>query len=569
MMNKESQFVTPSVLLFYVYLTILTVVIAFLAPLFRTRDVYHVRDGNGTKETVKALTGYLTDLKENLLMKECFNSMTKNYCSSGEENVTSLEYPSTIVIVQQSVFCPFVLVAVICVYWEERRLRSRLTNTNALVIICISFEMLHILGFIFYPVLIGPEVGFTWNDLDMGFFLGLVNIVFVWIWLFLKIYIGKKKLFKRKYKTRRRKSDPIYIAKRFIFVDQKQNQSNASLMTTSNRERKSADVHSHHVSCLGYHEGNVSELSDPLPSAGNVMNDELSNKWGPDIWQQTIYNITDGTVHFDQRQITQQPSLEKTESLRLSEGTEEEKHRMTICIKSLIEILWSPELIGIGKDAHSPGYTKINIKTIFQVKNGPVWNLYAQKKKEILNVVTDIFGGRLYSPEEFGSDIKPVKTDEAFEHIPEANFAHKLHKGINEHYLFHGTDISHVQSIIQKGFDKSISHRTMLGRGIYFTDHPVKADQYTGARDYNGQQTTCCMILARVLLGNSVITKVRNSDLTTATSAPCKLCLSVKCSHEISYKFDSLIFDGGLFREYVVYDNGLAYPEFVIYYDRV
>lgn len=87
--------------------------------------------------------------------------------------------------------------------------------------------------------------------------------------------------------------------------------------------------------------------------------------------------------------------------------------------------------------------------------------------------------------------------------------------------------------------------------------------------DHHGEQSACCMILARVLLGNSVITKVRNGDLRSATSTPCKICLKVDCVHDSSNKFDSLIFDGGLFREYVIYENQLVYPEYVIYYDRI
>lgn len=165
-----------------------------------------------------------------------------------------------------------------------------------------------------------------------------------------------------------------------------------------------------------------------------------------------------------------------SETFTCKAGNEQE----SICIKTLIYKLWCPKLVGIGKDAHSHLHSRINIKTIHHVHSQDVWQRYIKKKKDILNSVTDNRIDRLFCPEDFGADIKPVKTDDALKLIPENNLETNVDRKINEHYLFHGTNISNIHSIIQKGFDKNTCHRKMLGKGIYFTDHPVKADQYTG-----------------------------------------------------------------------------------------
>ena len=95
----------------------------------------------------------------------------------------------------------------------------------------------------------------------------------------------------------------------------------------------------------------------------------------------------------------------------------------------------------------------------------------------------------------------------------------------------------------------------------FFIIFIMYCDAFTG-RD----EPKCAMIVARVLLGHTAIQRKLDTSSHKANSAPCK-----KCFHTTSKsapKFDSLIFEGKLFREYVVYEGCLAYPEYVVKYTR-
>ncbi|KAH3870687.1 hypothetical protein DPMN_033877 [Dreissena polymorpha] len=118
------------------------------------------------------------------------------------------------------------------------------------------------------------------------------------------------------------------------------------------------------------------------------------------------------------------------------------------------------------------------------------------------------------------------------------------------------------------GFDVNKCNRSMLGRGIYFTDNVVKAYQYTQPDDGG----MCCVIMARVLLGDFVVATNHSDIPSTSIQPPCKKCMSTVCKKETGTphpRFDSVVYTGGLNKEFVVYDNWHAYPEFIIFYKRL
>ncbi|XP_053404983.1 uncharacterized protein LOC128558794 [Mercenaria mercenaria] len=235
-------------------------------------------------------------------------------------------------------------------------------------------------------------------------------------------------------------------------------------------------------------------------------------------------------------------------------------------IRNLVEKLWKPAKVGIGRDAKGLYHSSIDITDITLIGNDSVFQLYSKKKKMIEQFAATV-GGKLNPPETYATVTSPIQTA-GFGSLVKA-----LNCGINEYYLFHGTPIGNLESIERYGFFMEKYKHLMLGKGIYFTEDPVKADQYTGKGD-DVKEPLCCMILCRVLLGDGVIQRrnVKNPTMTSdATSAPCKTCLKPKpdCQCRKSTKYDSVIFDGLVFREFVVYETCSCFPEFAILYKRV
>lgn len=76
----------------------------------------------------------------------------------------------------------------------------------------------------------------------------------------------------------------------------------------------------------------------------------------------------------------------------------------------------------------------------------------------------------------------------------------------------------------------------------------------------------CVMLVCRVLIGQFVVTRVRNK---VAVHPPCTQCFKTR-SKCVKSTFDSVIYqaDNGLFTEYVVYSPTLILPQFVVTYKR-
>lgn len=102
---RESAFVTPLLLVFFVYLVIFTVAVAFLSPLFTARREMIVRVDNKTIKVTKTFTGYLTILEEH----EC-SAPTYDDCTDDQKNVTiSSKYNILLILcVAQHLFEQFV-----------------------------------------------------------------------------------------------------------------------------------------------------------------------------------------------------------------------------------------------------------------------------------------------------------------------------------------------------------------------------------------------------------------------------------------------------------------------------
>lgn len=140
------------------------------------------------------------------------------------------------------------------------------------------------------------------------------------------------------------------------------------------------------------------------------------------------------------------------------------------------------------------------------------------------------------------------------------HFLPPLNSAINEAWLWHGTSQGAADAITTEDFRLNLagsSAGTMYGPGIYFSDSCSKSDEYTKP----GSDDVRCLLLCRVSLG-----RVLYSDAVS----PDQRMLTQKC---LSGEYDSVFGDRekcrGTFKEFIVFDDDQAYPEYVIYYKRV
>jgi len=131
---------------------------------------------------------------------------------------------------------------------------------------------------------------------------------------------------------------------------------------------------------------------------------------------------------------------------------------------------------------------------------------------------------------------------------------------INEYYMYHGTTPDAADKITQGDFRVDLAGSnagTLYGRGIYFGESSAKSDEYAQS-DSRGLSP---MLVCRVLLG-----RIKYTD--EAFPSPDRLVQSC-----VSGESHSVLGDRekcrNTFREFIVYDNDQAYPEFIVWYDRV
>jgi hypothetical protein len=137
----------------------------------------------------------------------------------------------------------------------------------------------------------------------------------------------------------------------------------------------------------------------------------------------------------------------------------------------------------------------------------------------------------------------------------------QVDESINETLLWHGTSLQAAQSITKDGFDLSFSGAnggSMYGKGFYFAECSSKSDEY--ARD-SGGDGFFCLLLCRVVLGEPLILTTGGA----ATHSMIREALKSGC-------YDTVLGDRlasvGTFREFVAYEAGLVYPEYLVTYKR-
>jgi hypothetical protein len=136
---------------------------------------------------------------------------------------------------------------------------------------------------------------------------------------------------------------------------------------------------------------------------------------------------------------------------------------------------------------------------------------------------------------------------------------------VNEHYLWHGTGPSEAQGIAATGFDlgqAGCRRGALYGRGAYFAESSLKADEYVKANECGWFP----LILCRVTLG-----QVRYCDADDPSSLRDSLRAACRGNGAgTGNYYHSVLGDREkvrqTFREFVLFNSAQVYPEFIVWY---
>ncbi|VDI73334.1 blast:Poly [Mytilus galloprovincialis] len=230
-------------------------------------------------------------------------------------------------------------------------------------------------------------------------------------------------------------------------------------------------------------------------------------------------------------------------------------------IESLVHDTWESGKVGHGRDAAGLGSHKtLAVKKIERLENIDLWESYGHLRSQLFHKASDI---DIFDPlENLPNSKGPIKTSENIQSVLE----NEIYPEVNEVYLFHGTKADKFDAVMSKGLDfRMAGDKAMFGSGTYMAESSTKADQYTDPRTKRSADEKK-MILARVCLGKICLLQKAMGNL---KKPPCSSCQQVACEHGSGHACDSVVGDGGwIFREFIVYNQFQAYPEYVITYIR-
>ncbi|UJR24402.1 hypothetical protein I4U23_005779 [Adineta vaga] len=222
--------------------------------------------------------------------------------------------------------------------------------------------------------------------------------------------------------------------------------------------------------------------------------------------------------------------------------------------------------------------TEFIITKIQRIQNTTLWHEYCYKKQSIIvknrQRLSDCESSKYL-------ELNPILTP-------------LLDKQSNEYWLFHGCSHYTITQLVLAGYDSRVSNlKGMFGGGFYLAENSSKSNQYIPCPRCNenaiGTQIGCTcsgqetikfkIMLYRAVLGDVHIAKIYNRD---------KYCYIIDNKKRKNYirrppikinTFDDL-YDSVMgesktyggdqleYREFILYENGQAYPEYVIEFQR-
>ncbi|WAQ98783.1 PAR15-like protein [Mya arenaria] len=229
--------------------------------------------------------------------------------------------------------------------------------------------------------------------------------------------------------------------------------------------------------------------------------------------------------------------------------------------KRFIRKTWRQGKVGHGHDAQGLtdlGCTGLKVNKIERIENLTLFEQYTHRRQILLHEATE---ANLFQNL---TDLKSKNGLSEIEKLMDEDWRlGRLLPEVNEGYLFHGTKEDRINGVVTQGLDPRLAQgHAVLGQAIYLAESSTKADQYTDNRTKTGLK----MFLVRACLGNiHLVNKCRKLKRPPCTETA---CLSDTCDHE--KRFHSVVEEEQfIFREFVVYDSNLVYPEYLISYDRV
>ncbi|XP_076446273.1 uncharacterized protein LOC143283790 isoform X2 [Babylonia areolata] len=242
-------------------------------------------------------------------------------------------------------------------------------------------------------------------------------------------------------------------------------------------------------------------------------------------------------------------------------------------VEKLVHSTWDKTVVGRGADAVNLGHSEIQVIKVERLENPWLWKKYSHSREHILDTLAHHSTRRrpvaCKTLETIPASKGPVRTSQFIDAKGPLN--RDVYRQANEHYLFHGTRQEALSKIYNQGLDFRVTTRAMLGKGVYSAESSTKADQYADKRESRAPPgTPLTMMLIRVLLGEPYL--YTDPDPKEFDRPPCLRCQGrpKECGCRESRLHDSVVFDanGKLFREFVVYDRDVCYPEYIITYIR-
>jgi len=195
----------------------------------------------------------------------------------------------------------------------------------------------------------------------------------------------------------------------------------------------------------------------------------------------------------------------------------------------------------ITKDRRSEMPISLQVMAVVRMENIALWKKYAAQREKIRKARRC-------------SGVQNSKWQEQTVPPSTAGSLHCLDEDVQESYLFHGTDANAALQIQHHGFCLDYARKGLFGAGIYCAEAASKADEYAG----DDKEDFHVMLLSRVVRG--VVHRVEQPDGD----------LHKKLNRR---KYDSVLGDReaavGTYREYVVYNEAQAYPEYAVIYRRI
>lgn len=197
--------------------------------------------------------------------------------------------------------------------------------------------------------------------------------------------------------------------------------------------------------------------------------------------------------------------------------------------------------------------SRLRLLKCHRVENSEMWARFLKAKAKL----SSNRANGIASITELGDGT--VGTVRTQEHLDEQVTGH-LDTSVNEHYLWHGTTPEGAIGISTDGFKMAFAGSnagTYFGRGCYFAECASKSDEYARAGD-SILAGVYALLLCRVVCGSLF-------RITTPDQAAIDVALATG-------KYDSVLGDReasvGTYREFVIYEEDLIYPEYVILYER-